>query len=150
MQIQYETIAVKVPKKLALEFESARRLLGFPSRAAYLWHLHLSHKGAEIMSDTDRNILLELAHYGNFKFHEATPDTARLALQTLRQSTPELVDQIEKGLESLEMKGLLTAMPTPIIGKFANDVITRNGRRLRLTPLGAETIRAMGYSPKLV
>lgn len=142
--MKYVTLAIRTQSGMAAEFELARKSLGFPSRAAYVWFLHLARKGADNMASGELDVLLELGHHGNFKFNEITPSTDRMG-QFVRRS----IDDVEKILESLEMKTFVAVMPTPIVGNFANDVVSRNGRRYRLTPMGAEALRALGRTPKL-
>ena len=146
---EFETLAIKIPKSMAVEFERARKLLGMPSRASYVWHLHLARRLTEMLLHTEKQILFELGSYGNFRFNQPTPNTKQLANYVLKQDTKEQIDLMEKSLESLAMKGLVAMMPTPIQGNFANDVMTRAGMRYRLTPAGVEAVLALGQTPKL-
>lgn len=146
---QWETIAIRTTRAMAQEFERARLLLGFQSRAAYLWFLHVARRGGNDMTQLEKEVLLELAHYGNLKSIESTPTTQKLA-QYVGRSGTDGVDAVEKALEKLEMKEFVKVLPTPIRGMFANDVVTRDKRRYGVTPSGGEALRALGYEPKWV
>ena len=142
------TLAIKTSPAMAAEFEQARKAAGFQSRAQYFWFLHMARKGAEMISESEKRLLLELGHYGNVRFHEPTPslDDPRLIHQFSGGS--DGLSAAAKALESLIMKGLMREMPGNLVGLFANDLVY-NGRRYRLTPEGSESLRALGYRPLL-
>src|SRR5437879_4494520 len=95
---QWETIAIRTTRAKAQDFERARIELGFQSRAQYLWFLHTARRGGNDMTELEKDVLRQLAHYGNLKPTDPTPDTAKLATHVQR-SGKDGIDAVEKALE---------------------------------------------------